>query len=70
VSAKGGEVVAPSATPCVRVAIRASSISTSPTTCGSDDLMWEGDDGATDTSCGPAADLHRTNYTSKSRSKV
>jgi hypothetical protein len=35
-------------------------------TCGSGDLKWEGDDGATDTSCGPAAGLHRANYTSKS----
>jgi hypothetical protein len=70
VSATGGEVVALSSTPCVRVAVHASSISASPTTCGSDDLVREGDDGTTDTSCGPSTDLHRTNYTSKSGSKV
>jgi hypothetical protein len=68
VLASGGEVVAPSATPRVGVAVRASSTSASPTTYGSGDLVREGDDGATDTSCGPAAGLHRANYTSKSYS--
>jgi hypothetical protein len=65
VSATGDEVVAPCAIPHVGVAVPASSTSASPTTCGSDNLVREGNDGATDTSCGPAADLHRTNYTSK-----
>jgi hypothetical protein len=66
VLATGDEVVAPSATPLVGVAVRTSSTSASPTTCGSGDLVQEGDDGATDASSGPAADLHRANYTSKS----
>jgi hypothetical protein len=65
-SAMGGEVVTPSTTPRVGVAAPASSTSASPTTCDSGDLVREGDDGATDTSCGPAADLHRANYTSTS----
>jgi hypothetical protein len=59
VSVTGGEVVDPSAIPRVGVVVRASSASASPTTCGSGDLVWEGNDGATDTPCGLAAGLHK-----------
>jgi hypothetical protein len=58
VSATGGEVTTPSAVPRGGVAMRASSTSVSLTTCGSDDLVWEGDDGETGTSCGLATGLH------------
>jgi hypothetical protein len=58
VSVMGGEVVNPSTIPRVGVAVRASSASTSPTTCGSGDLVRGGDDGATDTPCGLATGLH------------
>jgi hypothetical protein len=58
VSATGGEVTTPSTVPRGGVAVRASSTSTSPTTCGSGDLVREGDDGATDTPCGLATGLH------------
>jgi hypothetical protein len=58
VSVAGGEVVTPSAIPRVGVAVRASSASASPTTCGSCDLMREGDNGATGTPCGLATGLH------------
>jgi hypothetical protein len=54
----GGEVVAPSTTPHVGVAVRASSTSASPATCGSGDLVREGDVGVTGTSWGLAAILH------------
>jgi hypothetical protein len=54
----GGEVVNPSAISRVGVAIQASSTSASPATCGSGDLVREGDDGVTDTPCGLAASLH------------
>jgi xanthosine utilization system XapX-like protein len=47
VSVTGGEVVNPSANPRIGVAVRASSASASPRTCGSSDLVREGDDGAT-----------------------
>jgi hypothetical protein len=58
VSVTGGEVVAPSATPRVGVALRASSTSSSPATCGSGDLVREGDTGVTGTSWGLTANLH------------
>jgi hypothetical protein len=58
VSVTGGEVFAPSATPRVGVAVRASSTSASPATCGSGDLMQEGDAGVTSTPCDLAAGLH------------
>jgi hypothetical protein len=58
VSVTGGEVVAPSVTPRVGVAVRASSTSASPATCGSGDLVQEGDAGVADTPCDPAADLY------------
>jgi hypothetical protein len=58
VSVTGGKVVNPSAIPCVGVDICASSARASPTTCGSCDLVWEGDDGATGTPCGLSTGLH------------
>jgi hypothetical protein len=58
VSVMGGEVVTPSATPRVGVAVRASSTSASPATCGSGDLVREGDAGITGTPCGLATGLH------------
>jgi hypothetical protein len=45
VSVTGGEVVNPSAIPHIGVAVHASSATASPTTCGSGDLVREGDDG-------------------------
>jgi hypothetical protein len=54
----GGEVVNPSAIPRDGVAVRASSASASPTTCGSGDLVREGDYGAIGTPCGLATGLH------------
>jgi hypothetical protein len=60
VPATGGEATTPSTTTCGGVAVRASSASTSPTTYGSGDLVWEGDDGATGTPCGLATGLHGT----------
>jgi hypothetical protein len=57
-SATGGEVTMPSTVPHGGVAVHASSTSASPKTCGSGDLVREGDDGATDTSCGHATSLH------------
>jgi hypothetical protein len=54
----GGEVVNPSAIPRVGVVVHASSASSSPTTCGSGDLVQQGDDGATGTPCGLATGLH------------
>jgi hypothetical protein len=62
VSVTGGEVVAPSASPRVGVAVWASSTSASPTTCGSGDLVREGDDGVTGTPYGLAAGLHGKIY--------
>jgi hypothetical protein len=58
VSATGGEVTTPSAVPRGGIAVRVSSASASPTTCGSGDLVREGDDGATGTPCGLATGLH------------
>jgi hypothetical protein len=58
VSAAGGEVTTPSTIPRGGVAVCASSASTSPTTCGSGDLVREGDDGATGTPFGLATGLH------------
>jgi hypothetical protein len=49
VSATGGEVTTPSNVPRGGVAVHVPSASASPTTCGSGDLMREGDDGATGT---------------------
>jgi hypothetical protein len=57
-SAMGSEVTMPSTVPRGGVAVRASSTSASPTTCGSGDLVREGDDGATGTPCGLATGLH------------
>jgi hypothetical protein len=57
-SITGGEVVTPSASPRVGVAVQASSTSASTATCGSGDLVREGDDGVTGTPCGLAAGLH------------
>jgi hypothetical protein len=54
-SATGGEAALPSAAPCGGVAVRPSSASASPTTCGSDDLVREGEDGAP---CGLVTGLH------------
>jgi hypothetical protein len=56
--ATGGEATTPSTTPRGGVAVHATSASTSPTTCGSGDLVREGDDGATGTPCGLATGLH------------
>jgi hypothetical protein len=58
VSATGGEVTTPSTIPRGGVAVRTSSASTSPTTCGLGDLVREGDDGVTGTPCGLATGLH------------
>jgi hypothetical protein len=58
VLATGGEATMPSTTPRGGVVVRASSASTSPTTCGSGDLVQEGDDGETGTLCGLATGLH------------
>jgi hypothetical protein len=58
VSAMSGEVTTPSTVSCGGVAVRASSASASPTTCGSGDLVQEGDGGATGTPCGLATGLH------------
>jgi hypothetical protein len=58
VLATGGEVTTPSTIPRGGVVVRASSASTAPTTCGSGDLVREGDDGATGTPCGLATGLH------------
>jgi hypothetical protein len=58
VSATGGEVTMPSTVPRGGVAVRASSASASPMTCGSGDLVREGDDGAMGTHCGLATGLH------------
>jgi hypothetical protein len=57
-SATGGEVTTPSTVPRGGVAVRASSASTSPTTCGLGDLVREGDDGATGTPCGLTTGQH------------
>jgi hypothetical protein len=57
-SATGGEVTTFSTAPHGGVAVRASSASASPTTCGSGDLVWEGDGWATGTPCGLATGLH------------
>jgi hypothetical protein len=57
-SATGGEVTTFSTAPHGGVAVCASSASASPTTCGSGDLVWEGDDWATGTPCGLATGLH------------
>jgi hypothetical protein len=57
-SATGGEVTTPSTAPRGGVAVRASSASASPTTCGSGDLVREGDGWATGTSCGLTTGLH------------
>jgi hypothetical protein len=61
----GGEVINPSAIPRVWVAVRASSASASPTTCGSNDLVREGDDGATGTPCGLAIGPRSKNTSSR-----
>jgi hypothetical protein len=57
-SVTGGEVITSSTAPRGGVAVRASSASASPTTCGSGDLVQVGDDGAAGTPCGLAVGLH------------
>jgi hypothetical protein len=57
-SATGGEVTTFSTAPRGGVAVRASSASASPMTCGLGDLMREGDGWATGTPCGLATGLH------------
>jgi hypothetical protein len=57
-SAIGGEAVLPSAAPRGGVAMRASSASASPTTCGLGDLVREGEDGAPCSPCSLITDLH------------
>jgi hypothetical protein len=57
-SAIGGEVTTFSTAPRGGVAVRASSASASPTTCGTGDLVREGDDWATGIPCGLVTDLH------------
>jgi hypothetical protein len=54
----GGEVTTTSAIPRGGVVVRASSASASPMTCGSGDLVREGDDGATGAPCDLATGLH------------
>jgi hypothetical protein len=56
--ATGGEAALPSAAPLGGVAVRASSSSASPTTCGSGDLVREGEDGAPCSPCGLVTGLH------------
>jgi hypothetical protein len=58
VLATGGEVTTVSTAPRGGVAVRASSASTSPTTCGSGDLVREGEDVATGPPCGLVTGLH------------
>jgi hypothetical protein len=57
-SATGGEVALPSTPPHGKVAVRASSAIASPTTCGSGDVVREGEDGATSPPCGLVNSLH------------
>jgi hypothetical protein len=57
-SATGDEAALPSAAPRGGVAVRASSASASPTTCGSEDLVREGKDGAPCPPCGLVTGLH------------
>jgi hypothetical protein len=57
-STTGGEVALLSTAPRGRVAVRASSASASPTTCGSGDLVREGEDGAPRPPCGLVTGLH------------
>jgi hypothetical protein len=64
VSAMGGEVTTPSTVPRGGVAVHASSASASPTTCGSGDLVREGDDGATRTSSKQKSDKKYKDRTS------
>jgi hypothetical protein len=59
-SATGDEAALPSAAPRGGVVVRASSASTSPTTCGSGDLVREGEDGAPCPPCGLITGLHGT----------
>jgi hypothetical protein len=54
----GGEAALPSAAPYGGVAVRTWSTSTSPTTCGSGDLVREGEDGVPCPPCGLVIDLH------------
>jgi hypothetical protein len=57
-SATGGEVTTFSTAPHGGVAVHTSSTSASPMTCGSGDLVREGDGWATGTPCGLATGLH------------
>jgi hypothetical protein len=60
----GGEAALPSVAPCGGVAVRASSASASPTTCGSGDLVREGEDGVPCPPCGLVTGLHKSPATS------
>jgi hypothetical protein len=57
-SATGGEVITVSTAPRGGVTVHASSASASPTTCGSGDLVREGEEVTTGTPCGLATGLH------------
>jgi hypothetical protein len=57
-SATGDEVALPSTAPRGIVAVRTSSARASPTTCGSDDLVREGEDGVPCPPCSLITDLH------------
>jgi hypothetical protein len=57
-SATSGEATLPTAATRGGVAVRASSASASPTTCGSGDLMWEGEDGTPCPPCGLVTSLN------------
>jgi hypothetical protein len=57
-SATGGETALPSAAPCGGVAVRASLARASPTTCGSGNLVREGEDWVPCPPCGLVTGLH------------
>jgi hypothetical protein len=61
--ATGSQVALLSTTPHGGVAVCASSASTSPTTFGSSDLVWDGEAGAPRSPYGATAGLHVSNTT-------
>jgi hypothetical protein len=54
----GGEATPPSTAPCGGVAVRVSSASASPMTCGTGDLVQEGEDGVPRPPCGLVTGMH------------
>jgi hypothetical protein len=63
-SATGGEVALLSTTPRSGLAVCSLSVSTSPTTFGSSDLVQDGEAGAPRSPCGATVGLHVNNTTS------